>query len=168
MREVANWPIRALAIHCVVYEIPDDRTLASVLEALSKDSNVALAEPLSEFHTLSDTQPATAPYNDPLYDLQTNLPALGIAAAHERVAGAGVRIALIDTGVDIRHPDLHGRIAGMRSFVDAGSDVARVLPPRHSHGRTHRRSCKQPHRHCRDRTVGEARSFRGLLATTTG
>ncbi len=118
LREIANWPIRSLAIHCVVYEIPDDRTVAAVLEALSKDSNVTLAEPLSEFHTLSDTQPTTASYNDPLYDLQTNLPALGIATAHETSQGAGVRIALIDTGVDIRHPDLHGRISGMRSFVD--------------------------------------------------
>ena len=65
LREIANWPIRALAIHCVVYEIPDDRTVAAVLEALSKDSNVALAEPLSEFHTLSDTQPATVPAPTP-------------------------------------------------------------------------------------------------------
>ena len=30
------------------------------------------------------TAAASAPYNDPLYDLQTNLPALGIATAHER------------------------------------------------------------------------------------
>jgi subtilisin family serine protease len=117
LREIANWPIKSLAIHCVVYEIPDDRSVAAVLEALSKDSNVTLAEPLSEFHTLSDPK-QPAPYNDPLYDLQTNLPALGIAAAHELSQGAGVRIALIDTGVDTRHPDLRGRIAGTRSFVD--------------------------------------------------
>ena len=117
LREVANWPIRSLAIHCVIYEIPDDRSVTTVLEALSKDTNVALAEPLSEFHTLSDTTQA-APYNDPLYDMQTNLPALGIAAAHEHSQGEGVRIALIDTGVDTRHPDLHGRIASTKSFVD--------------------------------------------------
>jgi subtilisin family serine protease len=134
LREIANWPIRSLAIHCVVYEIPDDRPVAAVLEALSKDSTVALAEPLSEFHTLSDpkTLAATvpAPYNDPLYDLQTNLPALGIAAAHQISQGAGVRIALIDTGVDTRHPDLHGRISGMRSFVDAQA----TSPASYRHG----------------------------------
>jgi subtilisin family serine protease len=118
LREVANWPIRSLAIHCVVYEIPDDRSVTAVLEALSKDTNITLAEPLSEFHTLSDIGQTAAPYNDPLYDLQTNLPELGIAAAHARSQGSGVRIALIDTGVDTRHPDLHGRIAGTRSFVD--------------------------------------------------
>jgi subtilisin family serine protease len=134
LREIANWPIRSLAIHCVVYEIPDDRSVATVLAALSKDSTVALAEPLSEFHTLSDTKPATvpapAPYNDPLYDLQTNLPALGIAAAHELSQGAGVRIALIDTGVDTRHPDLRGRISGMKSFVD----VHAASPASYRHG----------------------------------
>jgi subtilisin family serine protease len=130
LREVANWPIRALAIHCVVYEIPDDRSVTAVLEALSKDSTVALAEPLSEFHSLTDTQSplgtsplprlqsGSAPYNDPLYDLQTNLTALGIARAHQRSQGAGVRLALIDTGVDTRHPDLRGRIPRTRSFVD--------------------------------------------------
>ncbi len=130
LREIANWPIRSLAIHCVVYEIPDDRSIAAVLAALSKDSNVALAEPLSEFHTLSDTKQAGAPYNDPLYDLQTNLPALGIAAAHEVSQGAGVRVALIDTGVDTRHPDLHGRIAGTRSFVD----LTATSPASYRHG----------------------------------
>ncbi len=122
LREVANWPIRSLAIHCVVYEILDDRPVAAVLAQLQKDSTVALAEPLSEFHTLSDpkspTAEAPAPYNDPLYDLQTNLPALGISTAHERSQGSGVRIALIDTGVDTRHPDLRGRIVKTLSFVD--------------------------------------------------
>jgi len=118
LREVANWPIRSLAIHCVVYEIPDNRSVATVLAALSKDSNVALAEPMSQFHTLSDSQQTSTPYNDPLYDLQTNLAALGIANAHEHTQGAGIRIGLIDTGVDTKHPDLQGRIARARSFVD--------------------------------------------------
>jgi subtilisin family serine protease len=124
LREVANWPIRSLAIHCVIYEIPDDRSVASVLAALSQDATVSLAEPLSEFHTLSDPQSAAGRYNDPLYDLQTNLTTLGIASAHERAQGAGVRIALIDTGVDTRHPDLRGRIAGTKSFVDTPTSSA--------------------------------------------
>lgn len=128
LREVANWPIRSLAIHCVVYEIPDDRPVTEVLAQLQKDSTVALAEPLSEFHTLSDRKPpaaaAPSPYNDPLYDLQTNLPALGIATAHERSQGSGIRIALIDTGVDARHPDLRGRIVKTRSFVDHHAPTA--------------------------------------------
>ncbi len=116
LREVANWPIRALAVHCVVYEVPDGRPIAAVISALAKDPQITLAQPLQEFHTL--TQDPGATYNDPLYDLQTNLATLGIPQAHERSLGAGVRVALIDTRVDAAHPDLHERIAGAHSFVD--------------------------------------------------
>jgi subtilisin family serine protease len=121
LREVANWPIRALSVHCVVYEVPDDRPISAVLSALARDPQITLAQPLQQFHTL--TQDSATTYNDPLYDLQTNLAALGIPRAHERSKGARVRVALIDTGVDAAHPDLHDRIAGERSFVDtlAGS-----------------------------------------------
>lgn len=114
LKEVTSWPIKTLAVHCVVYEIVDGRSVAAVLAALAKDPRVGIAEPLNEFHTLTGPGP---PYNDPLYDLQTNLAELRIERAHARTQGAGVRIALIDTGVDTRHPDLRGRIASMRSFV---------------------------------------------------
>ncbi len=125
LHEVASWPIEALGLHCVVYEITNGRPVPEILASLSKDPRVVLAQPLQEFRTL--TAPATAapvaavaaapPYNDPLYDLQTNLVALGIARAHQRTQGEGVGIALIDTGVDGAHPDLRGRIARTASFI---------------------------------------------------
>jgi subtilisin family serine protease len=131
LHEVVSWPIQLLSMHCVVFEISDGRSVPQVLAALSKDSSVVLAQPLQEFHTLTDHEapaadtdasaadasPANAPYNDPLYDLQTNLTALGIARAHQRAQGAGVRIALIDTGVDASHPELAGRLARRQSFL---------------------------------------------------
>jgi subtilisin family serine protease len=140
LHEVVSWPIQLLSMHCVVFEISDGRSVPQVLAALSKDSSVVLAQPLQEFHTLADPQatnegtapasstpasPASAPYNDPLYDLQTNLLALGIARAHQRAQGAGVRIALIDTAVDANHPDLAGRVARRQSFLlnPASSDT---------------------------------------------
>jgi subtilisin family serine protease len=112
LKQVASWPIKALGVHCVVYQIPDSRPVTEVLAALTKDPRVTLAQPLQEFHTLTSES-----YNDPLYHLQTNLTSLGIPAAHERSQGAGVRVALIDTGVDSKHPDLRDRIANTRSFI---------------------------------------------------
>jgi len=141
LREVTSWPIQMLSMHCVVFEIASGRPMADVLAELSKDSRVVLAQPLQEFHTLTAQDattaagmagaapPASAPYNDPLYDLQTNLTALGIARAQERTQGAGVHIALIDTGVDLDHPDLRGASVHSHSFIDR-----RVSPGSLRHG----------------------------------
>ncbi|MGH8276891.1 MAG: S8 family peptidase, partial [Steroidobacteraceae bacterium] len=125
LRAVASWPIKALSMHCVVYEITNGRPMSEVLAALSHDARVVLAQPLHEFHTFSG--PPAPPYNDPLYDLQTNLAALGIPLAHRRAQGAGVRVALIDTAVDIHHPDLRGRIGTHRSFLGAQRGAAGSL-----------------------------------------
>jgi subtilisin family serine protease len=124
LRQVASWPIKALSMHCVVYEVTDGRSVPELLAALSKDQRVVLAQPLQEFHTLTGAPAADAPYNDPLYDLQTNLLALGIARAHERTQGAGVHVALIDTAVDAEHPDLRGRILHRRSFLASHEPAA--------------------------------------------
>jgi subtilisin family serine protease len=123
LREVTSWPIQVLSMHCVVFEIANGRPLTEVLAELAKDSRVVLAQPLQEFRTLTTEgaaapSAAATPYNDPLYDLQTNMTALGIARAHERTQGAGVRIALIDTGVDVEHPDLRGASVHRHSFID--------------------------------------------------
>ena len=55
LREVTSWPIQALSMHCVVFEIANGRPVADVVAALSKDSRVVLAQPLQEFHTLTMT-----------------------------------------------------------------------------------------------------------------
>ena len=123
LREVANWPIQLLSMHCVVFEIRSGRPVDEVVAALSKDSRVALAQPLQEFHTLTAAGAAPPAYNDPLYDLQTNLSSLGIARAHQRAQGAGVRIALIDTGVDLDHPDLRGAKLHSRSFIERAASA---------------------------------------------
>lgn len=128
LHALTSWPIEALAMHCVVYEITDGRSVAEVLAALSRDSRVVLAQPLQEFHTLTAAAPSETDYNDPLYDLQSNLATLGIARAHQRAQGAGLKVALIDTAVDVSHPDLRGRIVRSHSYVSepaASADAAR-------------------------------------------
>lgn len=132
LKEIIGWPIRELNVHCVVFEISDTRSVEDVLQSLSRDPAVTLAQPLQEFRTLTGDAMAQEPqapatkggYNDPLYGLQPNLDALGVPAAHEHARGDGVRVALIDTGVDTGHPDLAGRIVGTHSFVSPVSPVS--------------------------------------------
>ncbi len=67
---------------------------------------------------------ADAPaYNDPYLGLQRGFAAVGAAEAQRFSRGAGVRVALIDSGVDAQHPDLAGRIASQRDFVGGAHPV---------------------------------------------
>ncbi|MBT8447112.1 MAG: S8 family serine peptidase, partial [Gammaproteobacteria bacterium] len=46
---------------------------------------------------------------------------LGLAALHGSATGAGIRIAIVDTGVDLAHPDLAGQFEAHENFVAAVS-----------------------------------------------
>ncbi|MGE5337467.1 MAG: S8 family peptidase [Gemmatimonadota bacterium] len=118
LREVAAWPIELLGVHCLVYEIPAQEKRDQVLAALRRDPGVESAEPLARFEVRGTT------YNDPYAGLQRNLRDMGIAASQQRSQGDGVRVAVIDTGVDVTHPDFGGRIASGGDFVADGRQVA--------------------------------------------
>jgi subtilisin family serine protease len=61
--------------------------------------------------------------------LQHGFQQMDVADAHPWSRGEGVRVAIIDTGVDIKHPDLRGSIAAAVNFVDA--DDAQFQRDRH-------------------------------------
>jgi hypothetical protein len=123
LRQVNAWPIGPLHIHCAVLEIPAGTDRDQLLAALSKDGRVKLTQPLQTFATRTDA------YNDPYVGLQRGFQQMDVADAHPWSRGEGVRVALIDTGVDIQHPDLRGRIAAAVNFVDA--DDAQFQRDRH-------------------------------------
>jgi subtilisin family serine protease len=123
LREVNAWPIGPLQIHCAVLEIPSGAHRSELLAALSKDRRVKLTQPLQTFAT------RTEDYNDPYIGLQRGFQQMDVADAHPWSRGEGVKVAIIDTGVDIQHPDLRGSIAAAVNFVDA--DDAQFQRDRH-------------------------------------
>jgi subtilisin family serine protease len=123
LREVNAWPIAPLHIHCAVLEIPSGADRTQLLAALSKDRRVKLTQPLQTFATRTDG------YNDPYVGLQRGFQQMDVADAHPWSRGEGVRVAIIDTGVDIQHPDLRASIAAAVNLVDA--DDAQFQRDRH-------------------------------------
>ncbi|HEY2145083.1 MAG TPA: S8 family serine peptidase [Steroidobacteraceae bacterium] len=113
LREVNAWPIKALNMHCAVLEIPADADRDTLLGALSKDKRVKLTQPLQTFAT------RTSGYNDPYLELQRGFRQMDVAGAHSLSRGEGVKVAIIDTGADILHPDLRNSIAAAENFVDS-------------------------------------------------
>jgi Subtilase family len=124
LREVAAWPIGLLGIHCVVYELPMGADRNAALERLRHDSRVETAQPYQSFATLTSDS-GTIAASDPYRPLQRNLDMMDVTGAHLWSRGEGVRVAIVDTGIDASHPDLAGRIVKQENFVDGGKSTAR-------------------------------------------
>ncbi|HKS57051.1 MAG TPA: S8 family serine peptidase [Steroidobacteraceae bacterium] len=124
LREVAAWPIGLLGIHCVVFELPPGVDRNAALERLRRDNRVETAQPYQSFSTLT-SEASTISASDPYRPLQRNLDVMDVGGAHMWSRGEGVRVAIIDTGIDANHPDLAGRVVKQENFVDGGKITAR-------------------------------------------
>lgn len=118
LREVTGWPIKALALYCAVFEPPPGVTQDALLKALAKDDRVRLAQPLHDYSVYAASHQDARQYNDPYVSLQRGFMETDAALAHNFSQGNGVHIAIVDTGADMLHPDLQGRIRDTHNLVD--------------------------------------------------
>jgi len=79
---------------------------------------VQLAEPLQDFSVYSSPPGDPHEYNDPYVDLQRGFVETAAARAQTATQGAGVDVAIVDTGADLAHPDLKGQIRDVHNLVD--------------------------------------------------
>lgn len=130
LHEVTGWPIKALDLYCVVLEPPPGMARDALLKILTKDERVQLAQPLQSYSVYADGSPDAHHYNDPYVNLQRGFVETDAALAQGLSQGNGIHIAVVDTGVDITHLDLQGRIRDMHNMVDDNASTFN----RDSHG----------------------------------
>jgi subtilisin family serine protease len=114
LRTLFAWSMQSLGERCIVFEAPGDRSIASLLRRLASDPRVELAQPVQRFATQDSHTPSLQ------VPLQHSAQVLHLAQAHRWATGKGVRIAVIDTGVDVEHPELRGQITKVGNFVELG------------------------------------------------
>lgn len=111
-----DWPMPALGVDCFVMQAASNASLPRLVEQLSLDPRVESVQSMNLFRVLA--------HNDPLYPLQPSAKFWHLAELHKITTGRQVRVAQLDTGVELDHPDLAGRVAVARNFVDGHQDVA--------------------------------------------
>ncbi len=113
---VSNWPMPSIGVRCFLVEIKTDENPEDVAAHIASDVRVESAQPVQLFHTLG--------HDDALYSLQSSARLLRLDELHRMATGKGVRIAQVDTGVEVGHPDLRGQILDAKNFADGSDYVA--------------------------------------------
>lgn len=97
------------------------------LTAMRADSRVLIAEP--NFRAASPEARKLAVWaigSASQFTAQWAPQTLGLPAAHALGRGAGMRVAVLDTGVDLNHPALRAQLLPGRDFVDGDNNPSEV------------------------------------------
>lgn len=115
-----DWPMPILGLDCYVMDVPPPRHADDVAALLARDPRVVWAQPMNVFRSLG--------HDDPLFSLQPAAREWHLSEMHATATGHGVPVAIIDSGVQLDHPDLAGQVALNANFVGDRDD------PAESHG----------------------------------
>ena len=131
---VSDWPMPVLGVDCYVLALPAGADPVRVAQALSDDKRVEWAQPVGQYRTLAA--------GDPLFPVQPGAAQWRLDDLHRTATGRKVTVAVIDSGVDDRHPDLAGQVTLKENFIDGrpyqgerhGTAVAGIIAARAGNG----------------------------------
>lgn len=131
LRLASDWPIAVLGIDCYVMNLPPEQAtgLSALVLELARDPRVEWAQAMNVYRTQG--------HNDPLYAVQPAATEWHLSELHERTTGRGVRVAVVDSAIEVSHPDLAGQIEINENFVARplvaerhGTEVAGIIAAR--------------------------------------
>jgi subtilisin family serine protease len=129
-----GWAMPALGLDCYVLEAAEGEPTERISALLARDPRVEWAQPMGVFHGLDGA--------DPLYPVQPGARAWHLKELHHSATGRNVTVAVIDSGIEERHPDLQGQVLQAENFVDGspylgeahGTAVGAIIAARSGNG----------------------------------
>jgi len=110
---VEGWPMPLIGVDCYVMRIPEGRSIEDAIAQVSRHRMVAWSQPLQTYETLASPPPG----GDPLFPTQPAASEWRLADLHGVATGRGVTIAVIDSKIEVGHPDLAGQFVSSRDFL---------------------------------------------------
>ena len=111
---VDSWPMPILGVDCYVMRVPANVSVADAVQRVSRSRFVKWSQPLQ-------TYVAKGSAGDPLARAAPAATEWHLSDLHRLATGRGVSIAVIDSKIDVRHPDLAGQFTVNKNFVTGGS-----------------------------------------------
>lgn len=115
---VDGWPMPLLGVDCYVMGVAPQVPLAIAVSRVSRDSRVAWSEPM-ELYQAQGRADQRGP--DPLFAVQPASTEWKLKDLHHYANGSGVSIAIIDSSIDVHHPDLAGHFVANENFLSSAA-----------------------------------------------
>ena len=140
LQQLSEWPITELGVHCIVFRVPKTQVVLEVLEKMAHDERFDIVQKMYHYQTMVSTE-----YSDPYFKLQSAIHPMRISDIHAKTTGRDIVVAVVDTGIDLDHPDLDGQILKNKNFAAEisasfsddkhGTAIAGVIAARANNGR---------------------------------
>ncbi len=107
-----GWPMPLLGLDCYIMRVPDGQSVDNVVAQVAKEPLVAWSQPMQVYQTKGAMRGP-----DPLFAVQPAAKLWRLADLHRIATGRGVVVAVVDSKIDVGHPDLAGQFSTSQDFV---------------------------------------------------
>ncbi|MFV2060148.1 MAG: S8 family serine peptidase [Gammaproteobacteria bacterium] len=115
---VNSWSLKSINLHCVVFELNKQQLKSTIINNISREPYIDSVQKMQLFQVFSTTKKSNT---QSMLHLQKGIQSLGVKKAHKIATGKNIRIAIVDSGMDVHHIEFQNNIEEVKNFVEKPS-----------------------------------------------